>query len=203
MRKGHRGAWAWWIGSNWESETGIKELYPAIKLCCSQSSHTHNLLCLSVCPWVGVCLNNREVEISQSDSYILDRLQKLDEKKEKAIHTSLHYAILPLSVQQRYSNREQWRWPMCNRRHTVSPFILAQTVKWNNSHHVSTVYNDWTRQHAKTSPEGVKQVQAGRCSISRNGQSTMSRQIIGGRHCMNKRLKSDSCLVMLEKTKDF
>lgn len=41
----------------------------------------------------------------------------------------------------------------------------------------------------------VKQVQTGKCSISRNGQPIMSRQITEGGHCMNKRLKSDSCLL--------
>lgn len=55
MRKGDSAALAWWMGSNWESKAGIKELYPAIKLCCSHRSRTRNLLCLGVYVCVCVC----------------------------------------------------------------------------------------------------------------------------------------------------
>ncbi len=65
MRKGDRVALAWWIGSNWESEAGIKEPYPAIKLCCSQPSHTQNLPCLCMWVCVCVCLDNREAVLSE------------------------------------------------------------------------------------------------------------------------------------------
>lgn len=82
MRKGDGAALAWWMGSNWESEAGIKELYPAIKLCCSQRSRTQNLLCLSV--WV--CVSKKLCY--QGDSYMYDMLQQLDIKQYMQAHNA-------------------------------------------------------------------------------------------------------------------
>lgn len=65
MRKEDQAALAWWMGSNWESRAGIKELYPAIKRWCSQSSRTENILCFS-----ALCVGVRVTEAMLSEWFI-------------------------------------------------------------------------------------------------------------------------------------
>lgn len=88
MGKGDIAALAWWMGSNWESEAGIKELYPTIKLCCSQLSRTQNLLWLSVYVWEWVCVWVTGKLCYQSESYTQDRLQQLDIKQYIEAHNT-------------------------------------------------------------------------------------------------------------------
>lgn len=55
MRKGDRANLAWWMGSNWVSKAGIKELHPTIKLPAS-SLRAHRTSWV-VCECVGVCVS--------------------------------------------------------------------------------------------------------------------------------------------------